>query len=627
MPTGGGSLAALLADALKEPATFPGSAASSARRSSQSSFYEVKCHEGFKCISKVESLGRNHDLAYKGQSLEPPKSIDKDAYEEGCPAKGKYTESGGCTDTERGRGTSLCWDMNRYESGKDTPCEAEDSCMCVKNVDNGVAGAQDRFINRSAGDEKYGQTLITQAPHNCDSCEAYNADYDGCKHCARCEFTERELNGRVMKGCFVRDPGKPLSEAEADDEPSRVYLAGSRGVDKEIRSVLPHYPLWNPSDTMAGSVEPNGTKWQWPWNSNRTKYSREMWLEKYKKAAPHIQFEMDKAARKLKKFQADPETGNCQNQLDCLSGLPVRIRKYASIQKGCQTMQELEFQLRQGNPTEFEPKVTTAKHGPKPVNCKMGQDAICHRLNCYTSDLHTVSGMKCLKKRLTDCKSQIRAYDMKNEAKEAGLMSMNDDLDKEDAALEADGSPDAGVPQRAFPPGGNKKKGGPGGADTKEMQELEERDPTLAAAEKQEMAAKVLATEDANVTGDPNAGVVPGEHLTAEQEKAAEHDMAQREEEYGLTSNAAPAGDPNAGITPGEHLSDEQEKAAELDMERREVEFGLKSPTSNTPPPPAAQSLEGVIRAGLATWAAAGAAASAVPRPSQRKHHQYRNFL
>merc|ERR1719408_380663 len=83
------------------------------------SFANVVCEEGFKCVSNVELFGLNHDGVYKGlpMGVELPPQY-KGAYEWGCPARGKMSAAGACEETDDKDASRLCWSNSRFEAGK-----------------------------------------------------------------------------------------------------------------------------------------------------------------------------------------------------------------------------------------------------------------------------------------------------------------------------------------------------------------------------------------------------------------------------------------------------------------------------------------------------------------------------
>lgn len=634
MPPGAGSLASLLAEALHEPAT----SATRSRHRTDASFYLVNCANGFKCVSKVDAFGTNHDGEYK--LADPSKTIASDlrgTYEEGCPAKGKYSNSMGCVDNEFGKGTSLCWANDRYDSGSDSPCTNPDTCMCVKPTENGDKVHLFKHSIKEGGQEKVMQSYVVQMPQDCEKCETYNHNETQCENCAGCEYGDREVKGTMIKGCYDRNPDKPRQLEDADEEPGRLYLDGQSGQEKTL-TVLPHYPLWDPGDKpdMPGeshSGDNEGTTWKFPWNSRRPSYSQDTWLEKYKEAAPRIQRRMDLAAKHVVKYGEDLDNpGTCRtSQIGCLQAIPQRLLHMRVVKNECLNMQKLEMSLRKGDATLFDASVPSKKNaGGNPVNCRMGGGGKCQMLNCYTTDRAVVSGVKCIKQKLRDCKQAIIADQRSKDEEEAGIGMTFEDEDEKDAP---DGSESFKAPSK--------------GLANKITNDVHGQGETSGAkdetAGEEAKPAPSTAAEGSDAATDGSEGANPGEKEAMQQaqaaaaaEKNAEDSqladaeaavkaMPGLEEAAKAEADAAEGGEANdaqQGLQLGEGVEAQEEANTSV-----AAEGGLRQPGQ--------QSLEGAVKAGSMLWSALGAVHSSrgssqrhrTTMPRCRQDQAYRDFL
>merc|ERR1719362_1806095 len=82
-------------------------------------FYEVKCAQGFTCVSKVSVFGEDHSGAYEERpGIEVDERV-KNAYEWGCPARGVVASSGECRDNGSS-GATTHWARSSQFAGQ--PC-------------------------------------------------------------------------------------------------------------------------------------------------------------------------------------------------------------------------------------------------------------------------------------------------------------------------------------------------------------------------------------------------------------------------------------------------------------------------------------------------------------------------
>jgi len=289
-------------------------------------------------------------------------------------------------------------------------------------------------------------------------------------------------------------------------------------------------------------------------------------------------------------------------------------------------MQQTGMTIRSGGvPTKFA-SAAAGKGGAKPVNCRMGSDGECQRLNCYTTDRTVVSGIKCVNKKLKDCKGAIRGAQMAKNEKEAGLVPLDDD-----EPPEPDGSEAANGPKKSF---GNLKDGA-GEGDEHDEAETGEHDEA-------ETAGVDNATDGSEGT---NPGAQEAEKQAAAVAEEGNQEATAKLEEAEAAVKAMPGLDNAAraevqaetGVDPGK-TPDDQGPGSEQVIDPNAAAAG------NVVPVPAAgaqgqagggveaHSLEGFVRVGLAAWTAIGAGASAVqsssrkavPRDGRRLHQRHR---
>mmetsp|Transcript_8513 Transcript_8513/g.26475 ORF Transcript_8513/g.26475 Transcript_8513/m.26475 type:complete len:463 (+) Transcript_8513:83-1471(+) len=361
-----------------------------------SSYYEVKCAQGFRCISKVGVFGVGHDGAYHKPSVPDLKSRFREAYEWGCPARGSMTAAGECRDDGRGA-TSMCFSAVRYEAGPKAPCGTGDDCLCIKaGTPSGGWGPGHRHSDVLDGEELLTGGYAVQPPAKCEECAQHDCDERQCNECSGCEYTAKTIAGRKTRGCFELDGGSARRERE-ESRAGRAYAPG-RAPLRELL-VLPHYDLWQPW--------PGRTRT--PYEAPREPLSRRAWREAYKHAAPRLQRLLDRLVRQAREAWAaqDEATGAPSGQrLDCFHAsarggddIDGKLERLQAVQAACREMQETARRIARGAP--FADK---AEDGA-PVNCVMSDTGggDCGALNCYTSDEGLAQALRALRARNRLC--------------------------------------------------------------------------------------------------------------------------------------------------------------------------------------------------------------------------------
>lgn len=380
-----------------------------------SSFVDVKCHEGFHCVSAVDVFGRNHDFKFEG--LPEGKVISqryRGAYEDNCPARGEMTSSGDCRDTGKGP-AGFCWSHNRFESGPDSPCKDPDLCKCVKNAEQGTAthSHQGESHQHVAGESHQGTDLLTrkywvQPPAECEDCSQHNCSMESCNKCKNCEYGTKTFLGRTSKGCYDVDSGVARLERVGSDKGRKYLFAGMEGLDstqkQEDLLVVPHYPMWDPgstrrADEFGGAPTDPTAELKFPYQDRREPLSREAWIDAYKQAAPRIQNLLDSTASNVK------EWGPKANDIDCTQDIMGRVSKVRMFRRECKKYQGLAQHLAPKTP--FESNVPDDKGGFIPVKCKMGGQGMCEELNCYSDDADLIKGITHLNERARVCRNAI----------------------------------------------------------------------------------------------------------------------------------------------------------------------------------------------------------------------------
>lgn len=374
-------------------------------------FYDVKCHEGFQCVSSIDVFGRSHDGEYKGL---PQGAIVAEkfrgAYEVGCPARGIMAPSGECKDPGKGA-LKLCWSSRRYEAGPRSPCKEEADCMCVKEGQNGTGeGTSEGMPLPSMSSEmEKGQEIQTkeyevQPRADCETCAAHNCDATTCNKCKNCEFATKVIVGRTSTGCFDIDSGMARKKRQ-DSKDGRGYLfAGMTGVEAKTTTkklaVVPHHQIWDPGakrdpgeyGSKAGGM---AQLISFPYQNRSEPVSRITWVRQYKKAAPQIQRLMDITAKSIK------DIGPNASSIQCQWDIEGRVNKFDSFRRTCQQMQTIVNKLAPRTP--FQSAAADGAGGYAETQCQMGGQGLCANLNCYSDDVDVNKGLEQLMQRARIC--------------------------------------------------------------------------------------------------------------------------------------------------------------------------------------------------------------------------------
>jgi len=389
-----------------------------------SAFVDIRCHEGFHCVSAVDVFGINHDGPYMGlprgdEYMGLPKGY-RGAYEDGCPARGEMTQSNDCRDFGKGP-VNHCWSDTRYESGADSPCKDPTMCMCVKGGSNGtsVQVQGDKETPNKSGEsimgvDLYHKKYLVQPEPTCQECASLNCDRTACNACKNCEYGTKTLAGRTSTGCYSIDSGAAMRDRKTKFKGGRMYLYdGMEGISSKQTEqdlvVIPHYRLWRPGSLRMGaevggtpeasSSEVKGGHFihilRFPYEDRGETLGKEKWTESYKEAAPEIQRTIDLSVDSMK------EWGPKANDIDCTQDVTGRITKFNIFRRECRRMQSLEAHLAPSTP--FESKVPDDNGSYIPVRCIMGGQGMCQRLNCYADDAELIKSADQMKERAETC--------------------------------------------------------------------------------------------------------------------------------------------------------------------------------------------------------------------------------
>lgn len=355
-------------------------------------FYEVKCPEGFTCISRIRDFGLGHDGAFKYRGASD--QFEK-VYEEGCPARGKMTPAGQCRRAGADGNHSMCYDMQRYEAGGAAPCgEGTDRCMCV------ARGPQGRFEFRRQSSHVVDGTQVVMGTHaalppsRCDDCSRLRSESD-CLACKpNCAYQSQMVGGKTITGCFK---GHGYDEEFEDSLPGRLYLGGrdKKEVEQRVLDVVPHYRLWDPGEQesppedgelegdQASAAQPTVATPRLPYQSYGEPLSQGLWVKRYKEAAPRIQRLLDKFISQVKNSAS----------LTCADELAGMLEKLRAAQEACRQTQETA--------QSFVPT---------------GQV-----LDCHDRDDDLAAAIDDLKEKLTDCKEEAKAEAVVSQGPSSGV--------------------------------------------------------------------------------------------------------------------------------------------------------------------------------------------------------------
>lgn len=388
-------------------------------------FFNVNCHEGFHCVSKVDVFGRYHDGTYLGKPIGQAISQRYNgAYEWGCPARGEMTDAGECANTGKGP-VAFCYSNSRFEAGPQAPCKDDMMCMCIKDGSEGTGGTAhqahqtpNQSNEAEAGAELRTEEFVTQPMAVCEDCSVHTCDMGACNACANCEWATKTLNGRTAKGCYFVDSGLAMNERTHSREGRAYLFDGIKGPSSKEKleklAVIPHYPIWDPGsirpeDEWGGDAGHVAKVLAQPWQSRAEPLEKDAWLHVYTEAAPRIQRLLDLTADNLKEWAPKAK------DLLCTTDPTTRVEKFLAMQRKCREMQETAYKLLPNSP--FPSRVPNGKGGFDDVNCQKGKGGVCEVLNCYTSnDPDVTKAVDLMQFRSKTCRKAIQ-YLEKEEAK------------------------------------------------------------------------------------------------------------------------------------------------------------------------------------------------------------------
>eukprot|EP00419_Tripos_fusus_P087364 CAMPEP_0172864470 /NCGR_PEP_ID=MMETSP1075-20121228/80356_1 /TAXON_ID=2916 /ORGANISM="Ceratium fusus, Strain PA161109" /LENGTH=478 /DNA_ID=CAMNT_0013713369 /DNA_START=31 /DNA_END=1463 /DNA_ORIENTATION=- len=342
-------------------------------------FYEVKCAQGFTCVSKVSVFGEDHSGAYEERpGIEVDERV-KNAYEWGCPARGVVASSGECRDNGSS-GSNRCFSTGRFEAGPNSPCDEDDKCYCIRTQAPDGTGFKREQSDVSSdvqnGSEVVAGKFNVQPPVQCDECSKHRCHPTECELCENCDYTTKIIDGRKTLGCFDADAG--TQKSRKDKVHGRPYMEGQEAVPTDLH-VVPHYTFWDPSIGEDGAA---GAGLMMPYQNRQEPLSRKEWLKLYPEAALRMQRLVDYVVDKIKgdwapnnemsKDCIGEQNLNGQNKPD-LSG---RYEKVTQVLAACRHMQGVAQTLH------AEP--FPAGDGTQKVRCiRDSSGERCNALNCY----------------------------------------------------------------------------------------------------------------------------------------------------------------------------------------------------------------------------------------------------
>mmetsp|Transcript_55409 Transcript_55409/g.124537 ORF Transcript_55409/g.124537 Transcript_55409/m.124537 type:complete len:526 (+) Transcript_55409:78-1655(+) len=446
---------------------MPTNLAHQALQSQAVAFYEVKCANGFTCVSNVHSFGLKHD----GEFLGTPDSLtllsrysNPDTFEVGCPARGSVNDDGHCQDYGEGD-KRMCWANDRYEAGAGKPCDDPNKCLCVDlnsntgwrkavgkvnvgpNVRNIIPTGREwpeadttvvptktnrkkklirdrtsqwpvKAISHSDnGQELRSGEWLVQPEHKCRECSQHECNEQACNACPNCEFRSEAVGNKTAAGCYDRDGGE-LSRRRAEGVGARIFRFGIKPLERKL-AIIPHYALWDPGHALSLEKAANGMKRdqsmgaagfndaRMPWEPQPDPSSREAWLLNYKQFAPRVQHVMDEAAeRVLLKGQLARSLSCGDDELGIDGdGIQDEIETWQSLQRSCKQMQSTADSLEQGAPFEqIVPKGVGGVQQLK-VKCRETLGDRCEGLNCYVNDREIERQVEHLRWRSAQCRA------------------------------------------------------------------------------------------------------------------------------------------------------------------------------------------------------------------------------
>eukprot|EP00929_Paragymnodinium_shiwhaense_P083001 TRINITY_DN44036_c0_g1_i1.p1 TRINITY_DN44036_c0_g1~~TRINITY_DN44036_c0_g1_i1.p1 ORF type:complete len:529 (-),score=100.86 TRINITY_DN44036_c0_g1_i1:59-1645(-) len=409
----------------------------------QSSFADVWCPSGFKCVSKISQFGFGHDGTYVPTKKEVPGSpLLDEAYEWGCPARGKVTGDGACLDDGKG-GKTLCWSTRRFEgSGLGTPCGPNgENCRCVRPFTaHGTGGEPYRIVadGLEVLEGKFQEALAT----DCSKCAPL--DEASCKACyPTCTMSNKRGgagDGGDAGGEAVRAKCVPAGElvssgpADAERKAGRLFNHGLESREVNLK-IVPHYRIWDPQEPDDRAKEADGGSEQpgpdgsndvplvpptrMPYEIRREPLSRNAWMKTYRASAPRVQHMLDSMVTQLRDEWSQPgKASTCLGKGggaaagDDLNG---KLDKFLAVQRSCREMSDIASTLRSEEASadgRFSSQhcgkahdgtcgcIRVPENGEEPEADAMND---CQALNCYTADTQVQDGIRKLKEKNETC--------------------------------------------------------------------------------------------------------------------------------------------------------------------------------------------------------------------------------
>mmetsp|Transcript_2389 Transcript_2389/g.5913 ORF Transcript_2389/g.5913 Transcript_2389/m.5913 type:complete len:485 (+) Transcript_2389:164-1618(+) len=403
-----------------------------------SSFHEEECFEGYKCYSKISYFGEHHAGPYdKNRPIVFDKRFEN-AYEEGCPARGKLVRRR-CTDTKKGP-ESYCFSNTRYESGPGQPCDTPEKCICARPLP---------FEPKSSDQKESidGESVINGPwevtdPDPCYNCSQHGCDLEACNKCKNCEYITHTIrydggkHERKQPGCYDK---LDADEFEVRRRGEKLWLRGrAKNVTVKHLEVIPRQEVWRPHlpSPFSYFLHPDAD-FSLPYeNVIYAAHARDEWRQEYVENGPALQKLMDiLVVRLLEGTQSSPawtkRVGNLlrkaeqrcwtkQGSLTLTDDLASRFDKFTSVQRHCKLMQSIAasvaanetFPARGSGRSACGAYYWDKEKQTRMCGCKLDEDGKrCARLNCYTDNKDVHDAIDAIKRRLHLCASVSAASD------------------------------------------------------------------------------------------------------------------------------------------------------------------------------------------------------------------------
>eukprot|EP00927_Polykrikos_kofoidii_P052069 TRINITY_DN45837_c0_g1_i1.p1 TRINITY_DN45837_c0_g1~~TRINITY_DN45837_c0_g1_i1.p1 ORF type:complete len:558 (-),score=81.77 TRINITY_DN45837_c0_g1_i1:171-1844(-) len=419
---------------MPEPAAVWSSGLHDGQVALASSFFEVKCAQGFQCVSKIGAFGEAHDGQFhRGAGVTHLAKHLQDAYESACPARGQMDSGGSCEDDGRqGSAGGMCFSPKRFEAGTGTPCGGGDKCMCVRPfTSHGDKEQRNVSTNVIDGKEIYSGHFEVQPMAKCDDCSQHDGDKDMCNRCSNCEFLSKDVKvsgreaTRHQDGCFKRSDGR------LGDDLQQRFLKGE-STQQKLLHIVPHYAIWDPNEPSGEQLA--ATKPTHFPNQNRLKFlGRDSWIHEYKKAAPRVQRMMDLLVMRMLEGTgtegawsplADSTGSSGMRRADSMrcwtpdkagDDVTRRLDEFLSSQKACKVMQETANKIARGVMFSAGSDSCGAfswddQSQVRTCGCHRGagRDAsMCSALNCYNEREDILNAVEALRQKAQICAGAV----------------------------------------------------------------------------------------------------------------------------------------------------------------------------------------------------------------------------